>query len=157
MSEADLVDVQAFSKFNDNYKYLLTVIDVFSKFLHIVPLKSKMGTAITLAFKSILKDPKYSTPVQRRPIWLRTDKGKEFLNKHFQDMLKHEGIQFLVGRNPDVKCSIVERAQRTVRDRLYRYFTYTDALKHTMILFIPLRAWRHQKLLIWTFLRYGRK
>jgi hypothetical protein len=40
--ECDLVDVQAFSKFNDNYKYvyLPTVIDAFSKFLHIVPLKS---------------------------------------------------------------------------------------------------------------------
>jgi len=43
---ADLVDVQEFSKFNDNYKYLLTVIYVFSKFLHIVPLKSKMGTSV---------------------------------------------------------------------------------------------------------------
>ena len=70
------MDVQAFSKFNDNYKYLLTVIDVFSKFLHIVPLKSKMGNSVTLAFKSILKDPKYSTPVQRRPIRLRTDRDK---------------------------------------------------------------------------------
>jgi len=132
--EADLVDVQAFSKFNDNYKYLLTVIDVFSKFLHIVPLKSKMGTSVTLAFQSILKDPKYSKPVQRRPIWVRTDKGKEFLNKHFQDMLKHEDIQFQVCRNPDVKCSIVERAQRTVRDRLYRYFTYTNAYRYIDVL-----------------------
>ena len=43
--EADLVYVVAFNKFNDKYKYLLTVIDVFSKFLHIVPLKSKVGTA----------------------------------------------------------------------------------------------------------------
>jgi len=77
--EADLVDVQTFSKFNDNYKYMLTVIDVFSKFVHIVPLKSKLGTSITSAFKSIRKDPKYSTPVQRRPNWVRTDKGKEFL------------------------------------------------------------------------------
>ena len=46
------------------------------KFLHIVPLKSKMGIAVTAAFKSILKNPKYSTPVQRRPIWVQTDKGK---------------------------------------------------------------------------------
>jgi len=88
---ADLVDVQAFSKFNYNYKYLLTLIDVFSKFLHIVPLKSKMGSSVTLAFKSLFKDPKYSTPVQSRPIWVRTDKGKLFLNRHFKDMLKTRG------------------------------------------------------------------
>ena len=68
-----------------------------------------MGTSVTLAFKSILKDPKYSTPVQRRPIFVRTDKGKLFLNLYFQYMLQHEGIQFQGCRNPDVKCSIVEK------------------------------------------------
>jgi len=126
-----------------------------------------MGTSVSLAFKSILKDPKYYTPVQRRPIWVRTDKGKEFLNGHFQDMLKHEGIQFQVRRNPDIKCEFVERAQRTVRDRLYRYFTYINAyrytdvlpnsLKHTIILLFRLRAWRNQILQTRTVLRYGRK
>ena len=119
--ECDLIDVQSLSKFNGNYKYLLTVIDVFSKFLHIAPIKSNTGPAVTSAFQSILKDPKYSTPLRRRrPIWVRTDKGKEFLNKHFQNMLKREDIQFQVCRNPDVNCSIVERSQRTVRDRLYK-------------------------------------
>jgi len=55
--ESDLVDVQGHSKCNDGIKYLLTVIDVFSKFLHIVPLKSKTGNAVTSAFQTILKDP----------------------------------------------------------------------------------------------------
>jgi len=49
--ESDRADVQALSKFNDNYKYLLTVIDAVSKFLHIVPLKSRMRIAVMLAFK----------------------------------------------------------------------------------------------------------
>ena len=96
MCERDLIDVQAFVKFNDNYKYLLTVIDVFSKFLHIVSLKSKSGTDVTSAFKSILENLKYSKPIQRQPMWVRTDKGKEFLNRHFQDMLKSKGIKFQV-------------------------------------------------------------
>jgi hypothetical protein len=39
---------------------------------------------------------------------LRTDKGKEFLNKTFQDMLKHEGIEFQICKNPDVKCAVIE-------------------------------------------------
>jgi transposase InsO family protein len=92
--ECDLLDVQSLSKFNDAYKYVLTVIDTFSKFLHMVPLKSMTGTAVASAFESILKTPKYSKPIQRRPFWVRTDRDKEFLNKTFQDMLKREGIQF---------------------------------------------------------------
>ena len=76
--ESDLVDVQAFSKFNDNYKYLLTVIEVFSKFLHIVPLKPKMGTSVTSAFKSILKDPKYSSLYKNDQSGCETIRGKIF-------------------------------------------------------------------------------
>ena len=71
--ECDVTDVQSFSKFKDNFNYLLTVIDVFSKYLHIVPLKSKTCPAVISAFQSVLKDPTYSTPVRRRrPIWVRT-------------------------------------------------------------------------------------
>ena len=55
----------------------------------------------------------------KSPFWVRTDKGKEFLNKHFQDMVRDEGIQFRVCRNPDVKCAVVERVHRTIRDRLF--------------------------------------
>jgi len=48
----------------------------------------------------------------------------EFVNKHFQDMLRDKGIQFQVCRNRDVKFANVELAHRTIRDRLYKYFTY---------------------------------
>jgi len=73
--DCGLVDVQAINKHNDGYKYLLAVIDVFSKFLHIVPLKSRTGKDVSSAFHSILQDRKYSKPIKRRPIWVRTDKG----------------------------------------------------------------------------------
>jgi hypothetical protein len=81
--ESDLVDVQGLSKYNDCIKYLLTVIHVFFKFLHIIPLKSKTGKAVTSAFQSILNDPRYLKPIRRRPVWVRTDRGKEFLNRSF--------------------------------------------------------------------------
>jgi len=113
--ESDLVDVQGLSKYNDDVKYLLTVTDVFSKFLHIILLKSKTGKAVTSAFQTILKDPKYFKPIRRRPVWVRTDRGKEFLNRSFQDMLRRKGIQFQICKIPDVKCSVVERAYRTTR------------------------------------------
>jgi hypothetical protein len=89
--ESDLLDVQDISKFNNNYKYLLTVIDIFLKFLHVVPLKSKTGQTVTSAFEIIFTDKKYSKPHKRRPLTLQTDKGKEF-RKTIQDMLKREGI-----------------------------------------------------------------
>ena len=79
-------------------------------------MKRKTGPADTAAFLSIFDDkPKLTS---QRPVWVRTDKGKEFLNKDFQDMLRDQGIQLQVCRNPDVKCAVVERAQRTIRDRL---------------------------------------
>jgi transposase InsO family protein len=106
--ECYLIEVQSLRKFNNAYKFLLTVIDTFSKFLHVVPLKSKTGTAVTSEFESVLKTPKYSTLIQRRPVWVRTDRGIEFLNKTFLDLLKRERIQFQFCRNPDVKCAIVE-------------------------------------------------
>ena len=94
-------------------------------------MRSKTGTAVTSAFQSIFKDPRY---VRRRPVWVRTDKGKEFLNKKFTEMLKREGIQFHVCKNPDVKCSVVERAERTIRDRLYKYFTYKNRYRYIDVL-----------------------
>ena len=122
--ECDLLNVQALSRHNDGVKYLLTVIDVFSKFLHTVPLTSKSGKHVSAAFQSVLKEPRYLKPFKRRPVRVRTHKGKEFINEAFQMLLKREGIQFQVCRNPDIKCSIVERVQRTVRDKLYKYFTH---------------------------------
>jgi transposase InsO family protein len=132
--ECDLVDVQGLSKYKDGIKYLLSVIDVFSKYLHAVPLKSKTGPSVTAAFQSVLKDRQYSNPVRRRPVCLQADSGKEFSNRPFQDMLKREGNQFYVCRNPDVKCAVVERTRRTLRNKLYRYFTYMNTFRFVNVL-----------------------
>jgi len=130
--ECDLLDVQAHAKYNENFRYILSVIDVFSKFLYLIPVKTKSGPAFTAAFRSIFDDkPKLTS---RRSVWVRTDKGKEFLNKDFQDMLRDEGIQFRVCRNSDVKCADVERAQRTIRERLYTYFTYKNTFRYIDVL-----------------------
>ena len=49
-------------------------------------------------------------------------------------MLKREGIQFQVCKNSDVKCSVVERSHRTIRDRLYKYFTYKNSYRYIDVL-----------------------
>jgi len=71
--EFDLVDVRPLGKFNDRYAYILSEIDVFSKLLHMVPLRSKTDAAVMSAFQSIFKDSRY---VRLRLVSVRTDKGK---------------------------------------------------------------------------------
>ena len=72
-------DVQPYAKYDDTHRYFLSVIDVFSKFLHMSPVKTKSGPYVATVFRSIFDDPRYSRR-KRRPVWVGTDKGKEFLN-----------------------------------------------------------------------------
>ena len=67
-------------------KYLLTVIDVFSKYGWIVPLKDKKTESVSTAFDEIFKKSK------RKPTMLWTDKGSEFISKHFKEFLKKNYI-----------------------------------------------------------------
>ena len=57
--ELSLLDLTSLQKYNDKYRYLLVVTDVFSKYLHSVPLRSKTGLVLASAFETILKEPKY--------------------------------------------------------------------------------------------------
>ena len=70
---ADLADMQAFSKFNRGIKYLLAVIDVFSKYGWLIPLKDKTGKSVASALKTVFKE--------RKPEKMWVDKDKEFYNK----------------------------------------------------------------------------
>ena len=70
---ADLADIQLISKFNKGFRFLLCVIDIFSKYAWVVALKDKKGVSIVNAFKKILKDPNNKEP---HKIWV--DKGSEF-------------------------------------------------------------------------------
>ena len=61
--ECNLLDMRTLTKYNDLYRYILSVIDVFSKYLHLVPVKTKSGPAIYSAFGSLFHD-------SRRPVWV---------------------------------------------------------------------------------------
>ena len=106
--QADLADMQHLAKQN-NKKYLLCVIDVFSKFSWVIPIQNKMGKTLIKAFQSIVQKSK------RKPLSLQTDKGTEFKNKLFQQYLKKNQIHFFTTENPETKASIVERFQRTLK------------------------------------------
>ena len=129
--EADLVDMREFSRFNYNYNYILTVIDCFSKYAFVEPIKNKTGKNICEAFTNIFS--------QRKPVYLRTDKGKEFLNDDFQKFLDKNGIKHFTSNDTAIKCAIVERFNRTLKGRMFKYFTsigkrrYIDVLKNFVI------------------------
>ena len=70
----DLIEMQAFSNYNDGVKYLLAIVDVFSKDGWMVPLKQKTGAAVAAAYQSIFNGGR--TP---KKLWV--DKGREFIIK----------------------------------------------------------------------------
>ena len=108
---ADLADMQALSKENEGYKFLLLVIDTFSKYGWIVPLKDKKGETIVKALKEIFKES------GRRPDKLWTDKGREFFNKDVRDLV------YLYATENEEKSSIAERWIRTMKEKMFKYFT----------------------------------
>ena len=113
---ADLADMSSLASHNDNYKYLLTVIDVFSKYAWAVPVKDKTANTVLKAFQSIVQNDK------RKPKRLWTDQGKEFINKEMKAWLKKEKIS-LYHTFGEHKASVVERFNRTLKTLMYKRFT----------------------------------
>ena len=123
---ADLVEMQRVWRQNGGVRYLLTVVDVLSKYAWVRPIKHKTGAEIVKAFESIVAEG-------RRPQTLQTDKGKEFYNATVQRWLKQEGIRHFSTLG-DAKASIVERFNRTLKPRLYRYFMAANTTRYVDIL-----------------------
>ena len=110
---ADLIDKSSLSKYNNNYKFILTVIDIFTKYAWAIPLKNKSGLSITNGFKTILSEG-------RKPEKLWVDRGSEFYNKTFKSLLKEygtgkaaSGIE-LYSTYSDLKAVFIERFNRTL-------------------------------------------
>src|SRR6188508_2835892 len=124
--QIDLVDVSSLSRHNDGYRYLLTCIDCFSRYAWAIPIKNKSATSIVEAFDSISDI--------RKPTYLQSDKGTEFLNSAFQSYLKANDIAFYTSENDDIKCALVERYNRTLKTRMWRYFTSSNSLRYVDVL-----------------------
>ena len=112
---ADLVEMQKFAKLNKGYRYLLTCIDIFSKYSWVIPLKDKRGITIKNALQKIFKEKKCK--------FLWTDKGKEFYNKQVQDLLNENNIKLYSTNNSEIKSSVIERFNRTFKNMMYKKFT----------------------------------
>ena len=139
------------------------VLDVFSKYGWIVPLKDKKGETVTQAFKMIIKEG-------RKPEYLWTDKGKEYYNKHLKDFLEKNKITLYSTENEE-KSSVCERWNRTIKTKMWKQFTvqgntqYLDMLpklvkeynntKHSSIKMKPVEASKKKNQGIVYFNLYG--
>lgn len=115
--QADLVDMQKHARYNKGFRYILTVIDVMSRFLRAIPVKNKKASTIADAFKNIFK--------QVKPLNLQTDDGTEFFNATIQRLMKKHNIHHYSTKSGH-KCAILERSHRSLRNRMYRIFTYRN-------------------------------
>ena len=113
---ADLVDMQLISKFNKGFRFLLCVIDIFSKYAWVVPLKDKKGVSIVDAFQKILDDS------NRKPNKIWVDKGSEFYNNSFKKWLKNNDTEMYSIHN-EGKSVTAKRFIGTLKTKIYKYMT----------------------------------
>ena len=122
--QADLVEMQPYAKENKGYKYMLTMIDCFSKKAWAVPVKDKTAKSVTAAVKSVL--PKKVKNFQ-------TDQGKEFFNKEFKQFTDERGINHYHSYS-HMKSAIIERFNKTLKNWMYREFSAQGSYKWLDIL-----------------------
>jgi predicted Fe-Mo cluster-binding NifX family protein len=102
------------------------MIDVFCKKTWAIALKVKSAEAVINAMKIIFKD--------RTPKYLQSDKGWEFINSKVQNFLKDHGIKFYTANNPDVKAAVIECFNKTLKNKMYKYFTHASTLNYVDVL-----------------------
>lgn len=124
--QADLVDMQKFSRVNEGYNYILTVIDIFSRYAWALPLKSKKGEDVKNLFQEIFKEGVSGKPGV--PEKLQFDEGKEFYNQHLKDFLDKNNVEYFSSHS-DKKAAVVERFNRTLKTKMWKYFTQKETEK----------------------------
>jgi hypothetical protein len=124
--QIDLVDLKSMAALNDSFKYLMTCIDIFSKYAWVIPIKNKTGVEVEKALQKIFDQG-------RMPDKVHTDEGKEFLNKNVKNLLNKNNVELFVLRS-EMKASVVERFNRTLKEKMFRYFTEEDTKRYIDVL-----------------------
>jgi IS30 family transposase len=117
--QSDLVEMQPWTNKNDNYRYILTVVDLLSRYAFARPLQRKTPEQVIEAFQSIFQEE------GRKPRFLQTDQGKEFENRPVRKFLDQHGIEQFSVKSP-FNAALVERFNRTLKEKMWRYLTYKN-------------------------------
>jgi hypothetical protein len=124
------MDLSSLADDNDSHKFVLTCIDVFSRYARAQPIKNKSGVVVTAAAKKMFEEA-----VPKR---VQVDEGKEWYNTHFKKLMKDLNITMFSSHN-EPKASLVERMNKTLKNRLYRYMLasrtarYVDVLQDVVV------------------------
>ena len=124
--DADLASLIDYSETNDGYKYLLVVIDIFSRYAWVQPLKDKSAVEIVKAFDKIISEG-------RIPKRLRTDAAKDFTSEKFQKYVKGKGIVHFTTHN-EKQANYVERFIKTLKSKIYRYMVSQNSSRYIDVL-----------------------
>ena len=119
--------MQSLSKYNKGIKNLLCVINLFSEYEWVIPLKYKKGVGIVNVFQSILDSP------NRNPNKIWVDQGSEFCNNYFKDFLKINNIEIYSAYN-ERKSVIAERFIRTLKNKIFKHITALSKIVHFDVL-----------------------
>ena len=106
------------------HKYILTVIDIYTKYAWGIPLKNKTGESVVREFKSIMDES------ERVPKFLWADQGKEFYNKKFKTLLNEYDIE-LYSTYSELKNPVIERLNRTLKEWMEREMTASKLINQT--------------------------
>ena len=117
---ADLIEMRPFAKYNKGVNYLLVVIDLFSKYAWLTPLKNKKGESVANALQDIFET--------RKPNKMWVDDGKEFWNKNVRSL-----VELYSTKNEEKSC-VVERLNRTLKEDMWKYFSANNTFKYIDIL-----------------------
>jgi ribulose bisphosphate carboxylase small subunit len=123
--QEDLVEMIPYARVNKGFKYIMTIINCFSKVAFAVPLKSKTGKDVAQALEPILSKHKFTN--------FQTDFGKEFFNSHVNLLMDKYKINHYATYS-DLKASIVERLNRTLKSKMWKTFTVKGSYEWLSIL-----------------------
>ena len=112
----DLADMQLINKFIKGFKFLSCVIDIYSNYAWVIPLKDKKGITITNAFQNILNESNC------RPNKKWVDKGSEFYNRSMKSFLKNNNME-MYSTHKEAKSVVAARFIRTLKNKIYKYMT----------------------------------
>lgn len=118
--QADIVEMIPYARVNRGFRYIMTVINCFSKFAYALPMKTKTAGEVVKVLETVLRT--------NRMKHLQTDNGKEYYNKQVRALLKKYGVNHY-STYTEMKASIVERFNRTLKTMMFRVFSEQGTYK----------------------------
>ena len=134
--QVDLAVFEGISRYNSGYKFILFAIDIFSRKLHCELLKNKSADEVVKAFVKVFK--------KGVPKIVSSDSGTEFRNRKLQQYFAEKNVSFFTHLSDD-KAAIAERSIRTVKEKLFRYFTKTNSLRYVEVLPNIVKAYNYSE------------